>query len=190
MDEKTPDSPAFDPAAFRAFDNPVLFREIEDFDDASIYKAPGAHVSGLVEFASDVNLWPGAVVRADIAPVTIGTGSNVQDNATIHVDFGFPATIGADVTIGHGAILHGCTIGNGTLIGMGAIILDGAEIGEGSIVGAGALVTQNKKFPPNSLVFGSPAKLVRETTPEERASNIQNARLYVELARRTRDANA
>lgn len=181
--------PDIDPKLLRELEDPSRYREIRSFDDESIYLAPSAYVSGLVSLGHDVNIWPSAVLRADIAPITIGDGSNVQDNATIHVDLGYPTTIGKDVTIGHNAIIHGCTIGDGCVIGMGAVILDGAEVGEGSIVGAGALVTQNKKFPPHSLVFGSPAKLIRETTDEERVSNLVNARIYVELARRTRKAN-
>ena len=101
----------------------------------------------------------GAVLRGDRAPITIGAGTNIQDNCVVHVDYDHPVTVGENVTVGHGAILHGCTVGDNTLIGMGAIVLNGAVIGENSIVGAGALVTKNTVVPPGSLILGSPAKI-------------------------------
>lgn len=149
----------------------------------SAYVAWNAELAGDVSLSADVSVWFSASVRADIAPVSIGEGSNIQDGAVVHVDTGVPCAIGSGVTVGHGAILHSCTVGDNALIGMGAIVLNGAEIGEGSIVGAGALVTQGKRFPPRSLILGSPAKLARELTEEEVAANIRNARHYVELAR-------
>jgi carbonic anhydrase/acetyltransferase-like protein (isoleucine patch superfamily) len=127
-------------------------------------------------------------VRGDIAAVRIGEGSNIQDGAVLHVDTDAPCDVGRNVTVGHRAILHSCTVADGALIGMGAIVLNGAEIGAGSIVGAGALVTQGKKFPPRSLILGSPAKLVRSLSDEEAADILRNSRHYVELAHEVRAA--
>ena len=123
--------------------------------------APDAHVIGRVRLGADVGVWFGAVLRGDGEPLEVGERSNVQEGAMLHADPGFPLTIGADVTVGHHAILHGCTVGAGALIGMGATVLNGARIGAGCIVGANALVTENKEFPDNSLIVGAPAKTVR-----------------------------
>ncbi len=123
--------------------------------------APDAHVIGDVELGTDVGIWFGAVLRGDNERIRIGSRSNVQEHAMLHTDLGFPLTVGADCTIGHRAILHGCTIGDNSLIGMGAIILNGARIGANSLVGAGALITERKEFPDHSLIVGSPAKAVR-----------------------------
>jgi carbonic anhydrase/acetyltransferase-like protein (isoleucine patch superfamily) len=123
--------------------------------------APDAHVIGRVRLGTDVGIWFGAVLRGDGEPLEVGERSNVQEGAMLHADPGFPLTIGPDVTVGHHAILHGCTVGAGALIGMGAAVLNGARIGAGCIVGANALVTENKEFPDNSLVVGAPAKAVR-----------------------------
>ena len=147
------------------------------------YIAEGAVVKGRVSIGEDSGVWYNATVRGDLEPIVIGTGSNVQDNAVVHVDPGFPVSIGDRVTIGHGAIIHGCTIGDDCLIGMGAIILNGAVIGKGSIVGAGALVTQNVQIPEGSMVYGSPAKVVRQVRPLELEASRENAREYVQLAR-------
>lgn len=148
----------------------------------SYYIAEGAVVKGNISIGEDSSVWYNATVRADLEPITIGSGSNVQDNAVVHVDPGFPAAIGDHVTIGHGAIIHGCSIGDDCLIGMGAIILNGAVIGKESIVGAGALVTQNMQIPEGSMVYGSPAKVVRKVRPEELEASRENAREYVRLA--------
>ena len=148
------------------------------------YIAPGAVVLGDIELAEDCSIWYNAVVRADRAPIRIGRGSNVQDNCVVHVDTGYPVTIGEGVTIGHGAIVHGCSIGNNTLIGMGAILLNGCQIGSNCMIGAGALVTQNAVIPDNSLVVGNPGKIRREVTPEEAAGIRENAAHYLEEARR------
>ena len=123
--------------------------------------APNASVIGDVALGDDCSVWFGAVLRGDNERITIGARSNVQDGATLHTDLGFPLDIGEDCTIGHNAILHGCTIGAGSLIGMGAIVLNGAKIGNNSLVGAGALVTEGKSFPDNSLIVGAPARAIR-----------------------------
>ena len=127
-----------------------------------VFVADGARVIGRVRLGEGVGIWFGAVLRGDNEWMEIGAATNIQDNATLHSDVGLPLTIGAGCTIGHGAIVHGCTIGENTLIGMGATILNGAVIGAHSIVGANALVTEGKVFPDHSLIVGSPAKVVRE----------------------------
>ena len=127
----------------------------------SAFIAWNAHVSGDAELAEHTSVWFSATVRADIAPIKIGKNSNIQDNAVVHVDENIPCIVGENVTVGHGAILHSCTIKNGSTIGMGAIVLNEAVIEENSMVGAGALVTQGKTFPAGSLILGSPAKAVR-----------------------------
>ena len=144
--------------------------------------AEGAIVRGDVQLGADASIWYNAVLRGDVESITVGSGSNIQDGCVVHVDAGAPVHIGEMVTIGHGAIVHGCTIGDGALIGMGAIILNGAVIGEGCIVGAGTLVTQGKHIPAGTLVMGSPARMVRAVTAEEREHNLANARLYIEEA--------
>lgn len=133
-----------------------------------------------------MSIWFGAVVRADRDRITVGAGSNIQDNAVVHTTISFPVSIGAEVSVGHGAILHGCTIRDQVLIGMGAIVLNGAVVGEGSIIGAGAVVTEGKEIPPHSLVLGVPGKVVRETTPQQQENIARNAREYVKLAERYR----
>lgn len=124
--------------------------------------APGCHVIGKVDLQDDVSVWFGSVLRGDNEWITIGAGSNVQENTVMHTDMGYPLTIGAGCTIGHKAMLHGCTIGDNVLIGMGATVLNGAVIGENSLIGAGALVTEGKKIPPGSLVMGQPGRVVRQ----------------------------
>jgi carbonic anhydrase/acetyltransferase-like protein (isoleucine patch superfamily) len=125
------------------------------------FVAPDAHVIGKVVIGEDVGIWFGAVIRGDNETITLGARSNIQEHAMLHTDMGYPMVIGEGCTIGHGAILHGCTLGENVLIGMGAIVLNGAKIGAGSLVGAGALVTEGKAFPPGSLIVGSPARAVR-----------------------------
>ena len=149
----------------------------------SFYIAPGAIVLGDVTLGEDVNIWYHATVRGDRAPIAIGKGSNIQDNSVVHVDAGYPVTIGENVTVGHGAILHGCSIGDNSLVGMGAIIMNGAEIGKNCIVGAGALVTQGTRVPDNSLILGNPARVKRQLTEEEIAQNLRNAAFYVQEAK-------
>lgn len=143
------------------------------------FTAPGAVILGDVTVSEDCSIWYNATVRANRESISIGTGSNIQDNAVVHVDAGYPVKIGEYVTIGHGAIIHGCSIGDNTLIGMGAILLNGAQIGKNCIIGAGALVTQNMIIPDNSMVIGSPAKVIRQITPDEAASNRRNACAYI-----------
>ncbi len=149
----------------------------------SVFIAWNAEVAGQVDAAEDVSIWFSVTIRADLAAVRIAGGSNVQDGTVIHVDTDLPCIIGKNVTVGHNATLHSCIIGDGSLIGIGAVVLNGAEIGASSLVGAGALVTQEKKFPPRSLILGSPAKFIRELTEQEVADMLKNAEHYRELAR-------
>lgn len=148
-----------------------------------VFIAPGADVIGDVTIGDRVNIWYGVVIRGDMAPITIGEGSNIQDLSMVHVDFNKPTDIGKNVTIGHSAIIHACTIGDNTLIGMGATILDGAKIGKHVIIGANSLVSQNKEIPDNSLVFGSPAKVIRTLSDEEIEFLDHHAITYQELAK-------
>ena len=150
----------------------------------SFWIAPGAHVIGDVRLGRDVGIWFGAVLRGDKEPLTIGDGSNIQEHVVIHADPGFPVRIGAGVTVGHRAIVHGCTIGDGTLIGMGATVLNGARIGSNCLIGAGALVTEGKDIPDGALVMGSPAKVVRMLGDEGRAGLRRPAEAYVQNWRR------
>ena len=140
--------------------------------------AENATLVGDLTLGQAVNIWFGAVLRGDVAPIRVGDGTNIQDNAVVHCDEAFPVSIGRDVTVGHGAILHGCTVEDGCLIGMGAILLNGCVIGAGSLVAAGALVTQNTMVPPGSLVVGSPAKVVRPLRPEEQGELSASAEKY------------
>lgn len=135
--------------------------------DPTAWVDESATVIGEVELAAHVNVWPGARLRGDEAPIVVGAGTNVQDNAVIHCDPGVPCILGEDVTVGHGAILHSCTIGNRTLIGMGAIIMNRTTIGNDTLVAAGALIGEGKSFPDGVLIMGRPGKIVRELTPEE-----------------------
>lgn len=151
--------------------------------DPEAFIAEGAVIRGDVRIERNASIWYNAVLRGDVDSIAVGEGSNIQDGCVLHVDRGCPVRIGRNVTVGHGAIVHGCTIGDGSLIGMGAIILNGAVIGEGCIVGAGALVTQGKHIPAGTLVIGSPARTARAVTPEEREHNLANAQLYIEEAR-------
>lgn len=144
--------------------------------------APGAHVLGRVELADGVGIWFGAVLRGDNEPIVIGTGSNVQENSVLHTDVGFPLTVGRDVTIGHQAMLHGCTVGDGSLIGIQAVVMNGARIGRECLIGAGALVPEGKVIPDRSLVLGSPGKVVRELTDAEVARIRAGAEHYAARA--------
>jgi len=146
--------------------------------------APSATLIGDVVIAEDVGIWFGAVLRGDNERLTIGARSNIQEGVTMHTDAGFPGAIGEDCTVGHNAILHSCTIGNGSLIGMGAIVLNGAKIGAHCLVGAGALVTENKTFPDGMLIVGSPAKAVRELDEKTIAALQSSAERYVANWRR------
>ncbi len=133
----------------------------------SAFVAPGAVVRGEVHLAENSSVFYNAVLRGDRAPISIGEGTNIQDNCVVHVEYDLPVTVGKNVTVGHGAILHGCTIGDETLIGMGAIVLNGAQIGKSCLIGAGALVTQNAVIPDGCMAVGSPARVKRPLTPEE-----------------------
>ncbi|PGH51697.1 gamma carbonic anhydrase family protein [Streptomyces sp. Ru87] len=154
------------------------------------FAAPTSVVVGDVTLAAGSSVWYHAVLRADCGPVELGANSNIQDNCTVHVDPGFPVRIGAGVSVGHNAVLHGCTVEDDCLIGMGATVLNGAHIGAGSLVAAQALVPQGMRVPPGSLVAGVPAKVKRELTDEEREALGLNADMYLELARAHRDALA
>ncbi|GJD77865.1 gamma carbonic anhydrase family protein [Methylobacterium gregans] len=152
--------------------------------DDSVWVAPGAHVIGQVHLGARASVWFGAVLRGDNEPMRVGAGTNIQDGAVLHSDPGFPLTIGDGVTVGHRAIVHGCTIGDGTLIGMGATILNGARIGRGCIVGANALVKEGAEFPDGSLIVGMPAKSVRSLDEAGAADLRRLAEHYVANARR------
>jgi len=155
------------------------------FEDAdSNWIAPDATLIGDISIGRDAGFWFGAVIRGDNEPITIGAGTNVQEHTVMHTDPGFPLTIGEGCTIGHRALLHGCTIGDNSLIGMGAIVLNGARIGRNSLVGAGALVTEGKVFPDNSLIVGSPARVVQELDDAAAARLRGSAAHYVANGKR------
>ena len=154
---------------------------------SSAWIVPGATVLGDVVLEEESSVWYGAVLRGDINRIVIGPRSNVQDNAVVHVDTGYPTTVGELVTIGHIAIVHACTIDNEVLVGMGSIILDGVEVGARSIIGANALVTTGMKIPPGSLVLGSPAIIRRELTLDEQKHIARWAWSYVESAKHYRE---
>ncbi len=150
--------------------------------EAIAYIAPSASITGDVRLGDKASIWHNATLRGDLAPVFVGRGSNVQDGAVLHVAHELPCIVGEDVTVGHGAIVHGCRVADRCLIGMGAILLNGAEIGEESIVGAGALVTEGKKIPPRSLILGNPARIVRAVKDEEIEKIRKTALNYREMA--------
>jgi carbonic anhydrase/acetyltransferase-like protein (isoleucine patch superfamily) len=150
--------------------------------DESAFIAPEATIIGNARLAAHTSVWPGAVIRADNEPITVGKGSNVQEGAVLHTDPGCPLTIGEHVTIGHQAMLHGCTIHDGALIGIQAVVLNNAVIGKNSLVGAGAVVTEGKTFPERSLILGAPAKAVRTLSDEEVAGLAGNSQTYIERA--------
>ncbi len=152
--------------------------------DATAWVADSAQVMGHVKLAAHSSVWFGAVLRGDTESIEIGENSNIQDGSVLHADIGQPLKVGADVTVGHQVMLHGCTIGDGALIGIGAVVLNGARIGRGCIVGAGALVTEGKEFPDHSMILGSPAKAVKTLTPEQATRLIDSARHYVDNAQR------
>ena len=147
--------------------------------EGSYWVAPDAHVIGNVILGQDVGIWFGSVLRGDNDIIKIGNETNIQENTIIHVDPNTPVTIGDNCTIGHNAIIHGCTIGNNSLVGMGATILNNAKIGNNCLVGAGALVTENKEFPDAMLIIGSPAKAVRELSPEMIKDMTRSSKHYV-----------
>jgi carbonic anhydrase/acetyltransferase-like protein (isoleucine patch superfamily) len=148
--------------------------------------ADSADLIGKVVVEADASIWFGAVIRGDNEEIRVGTGTNVQENSVLHTDIGYPLTIGTNCTIGHKAMLHGCTIGDGTLIGMGATVLNGAKIGKGCLIGACALITEGKEIPDGSLVMGAPGKVVRQLDETARARLLASAAGYQENARRFR----
>ena len=154
--------------------------------DKDAYVAPSADVIGSVILEAEASVWFGAVLRGDNDVITVGARSNVQDNSVIHVDKGVPVSVGSDVSIGHGVVIHGCSIGDRSLIGNGAVILDFAEIKEDCLVGAGALVTPGKTFPARSLIVGAPARVARELNDEEIAQLRANVDSYLSKTKRYR----
>jgi carbonic anhydrase/acetyltransferase-like protein (isoleucine patch superfamily) len=154
--------------------------------DPSAFIARGAVVLGDVHLGRDVSVWYNAVVRGDAERITVGDGTNIQDLSMVHADPGVPCVVGRRVTVGHRAILHGCTVGDGCMIGMGAILLNGVRVGEGSVVGAGAVLTEGTEVPPGSLVLGVPGKVVRPVDEAMRARVEHAWRHYVIEARRHR----
>ena len=151
---------------------------------ALAWVADSAQVMGNVELAEGANVWFGAVIRGDSETIRIGRRSNIQDGSVLHADVGKPLTVGNDVTVGHMVMLHGCTIGDGSLIGIGAVVLNGAKIGKGCLVGAGSLVTEGKEFPDGTMIMGSPAKVVRQLDAEQMAGLLKSAAHYVGNAAR------
>lgn len=149
------------------------------------YIAPSAVISGRVRLGKDASVWHGAVLRGDMAPILVGSRTNIQDGAILHVAHDRPCILGDDVTVGHGAIVHACTVGKACLIGMGAIVLNGTTIGDECIVAAGTLIPGGKNIPPRSLVMGSPGKVVRSLSEEEIAHLYDQAQSYVKVARET-----
>ena len=150
--------------------------------DKSAWIAESADVMGAVSLAADTSVWFNAVIRGDTETITIGEGSNVQDLAVIHADNGMPVVVGKNVTVGHKVMLHGCTIGDESLIGIAAVVLNGARIGRHCVVGAGSVVTEGKEFPDGSLIMGTPAKVVRELTPEQIEGLRMSAKHYTQNA--------
>ncbi len=152
----------------------------------SAWVADNAQVIGNVVLAENSSVWFGAVLRGDTETITVGEGSNIQDGSVMHADHGFPMTVGKNVTVGHQVVLHGCTIGDESLIGIGATVLNGAKIGRNCLVGAGSLVTEGKEFPDGSMILGSPAKVVKTLTPEQIEGLRRSAGHYIENAARYR----
>ena len=151
--------------------------------DKSVFRATGSVIFGDVTIGEDCGIWYNAVLRADTDRMEIGARTNIQDNAVLHVDAGFPIEIGEGVTVGQGAILHGCKIGSNSMIGMGAIVLNGAKIGRDCLIGAGALVPGGMEVPDGHIAFGSPCKVRRPMTEDEISGNVESAEEYIHLAR-------
>ena len=152
--------------------------------DKSAWIAESADVMGAVSLSADTSVWFNVVIRGDTETITIGEGSNIQDLAVIHADNGLPVVVGKHVTVGHQVMLHGCTIGDESLIGIAAVVLNGARIGRNCVVGAGSVVTEGKEFPDGSLIMGTPAKVVRELTPEQIEGLRMSAKHYMNNALR------
>ncbi len=155
--------------------------------DADTWVAPDANLIGKVVLEAGASVWFGCTIRADHEEIRICEGANVQENVVMHIDAGYPLTVGKNCTIGHKVMLHGCTIGENSLVGMGATVLNGAKIGKNCLIGAGALITENKVIPDNSLVMGAPGKVVREVSPEQAKNLTLSALHYQENMRRFRD---
>lgn len=154
--------------------------------DASAWVADSAQVVGNVRLGPDSSIWFGVVARGDTDTITIGRGTNIQDNSVLHADPGMPLVIGDNVSVGHQVMLHGCIVGDGSLIGIGAVVLNGARIGKNCLVGACALVTEGKEFSDGTMILGSPAKAVRQLSPEQIAGLERSAGHYIDNARRYR----
>jgi len=148
--------------------------------------ADNAQVIGDVVLGEDSSVWFGATLRGDTETITVGRGSNIQDGSVLHADVGFPMTLGENVTVGHQVMLHGCTVGDGSLIGIGAVVLNGVKIGKHCLVGAGALVTEGKEFPDGSMILGSPARVTKTLTPEQIEGLRRSAKHYIDNAARYR----
>lgn len=162
----------------------ALGKEVPTLVGSGHFVAPTAAVIGRVTLEARSSVWFSCVLRGDTDPIIVGEASNIQDGAVIHADPGFPTTIGRNVTVGHNAMLHGCTIGEGSLVGIGAVVLNGAKIGRGCLIGAGALVTEGVDIPDGSLVLGSPAKVRKTLTDEQQLALAHNADHYVGNAER------
>lgn len=155
-------------------------------NDDEYWIAPTAAVMGRVILKRNASVWWGATLRGDNDPIVIGEGSNVQDGSVLHTDTGSPLTLGANVTVGHMVMLHGCTIGDNSLVGIGSIVLNGARIGKNCLIGANCLITEGKEIPDNSLVMGAPGKVVREVSPQQAMVIVGGAQHYVENWKRYR----
>jgi len=158
------------------------YKGIEPKIDESAFIAESADIVGKVNIEKNANIWYGTVLRADDNYITVGENTNIQDGSVVHISEGHPTIIGKNVTIGHKSIIHGCEIGDNTLIGMGSIVLDGAKVGEFTLLGAGSLVPPGKEIPSGVLAMGSPAKVIRELSEEEKESLTKSAIKYVKLA--------
>ena len=161
--------------------------EYEPILDGDYYVADSAIVLGKVRLCKDASVWFGAVLRGDTELITIGEGSNVQECSVLHTDLGFPLNIGKDVTIGHKVMLHGCTIGDGSLIGINSVVLNGAKIGKGCLIGANALITEGMEVPDGSLVLGSPGRIKGELSEDQQQGLILSAKHYVENGKRFKE---
>ncbi|MBW8815958.1 MAG: gamma carbonic anhydrase family protein [Caulobacterales bacterium] len=155
-------------------------------NDDEYWIAPSASVIGRVVLKKNASVWWGATLRGDNDPIVVGEGSNIQDGSVCHTDTGSPLIIGADVTVGHMVMLHGCTIGDGSLVGIGSVVLNGARIGKNCLIGANCLITEGKEIPDNSLVMGAPGKVVREVSPEQAMMILGGSKHYVENWKRYR----
>ncbi|MGI6129264.1 MAG: gamma carbonic anhydrase family protein [bacterium] len=155
--------------------------------DSSAFVAPGAQIVGKVSIGPSSSIWFGSIVRADVDSITIGQGCNIQDGSIVHVSHGFPVVLEDFVSVGHGAILHGCHIEEGALVGIGAIVLDGARVGRETVIGAGSLVLENTVLPPRSLVLGHPARVIRELSSEEILKFRETANRYMGYIKRYRN---